>query len=109
VKTWLKGKIWTQMSEAPASALDRTTSAIKRNCSRARLCSNTGSSGRTRVRSSTLHVDRVSRVALAAIASCLRRVEFQSGYVRSIAHLMIERSVIEHSLCDRAHLTWQQP
>jgi hypothetical protein len=31
VKTWLKGKIWTQMSEAPVGALDRTTSAIERN------------------------------------------------------------------------------
>jgi hypothetical protein len=30
VKTWLKGKIWTQMSEAPVGALDRTTSAIER-------------------------------------------------------------------------------
>jgi hypothetical protein len=41
VKTWLKGKIWTQMSEAPVGALDCTTSAIERNCSSARLCSNT--------------------------------------------------------------------
>jgi hypothetical protein len=69
------------MCEAPVSALNRTIYALERTTSRARLRSNTGSSAQTLVRSSALHVDRVSRVALAAIASCLRR-----GIPRAVTH-----------------------
>jgi hypothetical protein len=92
------------MCEAPISALDRTTSALERTTSRARLRSNTETALERlcdrahEKRSSAPHVDRVSRVALAAIASCLRHgipravTRDRSHNMRSSAAYAIERN-----------------
>jgi hypothetical protein len=95
VKTWLKEKIWTQTSEAPVGALERSlcdraqlqqrSPVLEHLCARAH-----------HKRSSAIHVARFSRVALAAIASCLRR-----GIPERLRAL--DRTPHDRAHCDRAH------